>query len=71
MAFDLGDCDGVRTYRKISTFFPQHGERFDPSLYIDLCTGEYSNAPWTEERLHDELRLDDVDGASSGAGLRS
>lgn len=45
VAFDLGDCDGVRTYRKISTFFPQHGERFDPTQYIDVCTGEYSNAP--------------------------
>ncbi|MFJ9250283.1 hypothetical protein [Streptomyces sp. NPDC101776] len=45
VAFDLGDCDGVRTYRKISTFFPQHGGRFDPTQYIDVCTGEYSNAP--------------------------
>lgn len=45
MAFDLGDCDGVRTYRKISTFFPQHGERFDPSLYIDLCTGSTQMPP--------------------------
>ncbi|WP_430379393.1 hypothetical protein [Streptomyces sp. B1-3] len=45
VAFDLGDCEGVQTYRKISTFFPQHGERFDATQYIDVCTGEYSNAP--------------------------
>lgn len=45
VAFDLGECDGVRTYRKISMFFPQHGGRFDPTQYIDVCTGEYSNAP--------------------------
>lgn len=45
VAFDLGDCDGVRTYRKISTYFPQHGGRFDPTQYINVCTGEYSNAP--------------------------
>ncbi|WP_424883565.1 RNA polymerase sigma factor [Streptomyces sp. SLBN-8D4] len=45
VAFDLGDCNGVRTYRKISMFFPQHGGRFDPTQYIDVCTGEYSNAP--------------------------
>ncbi|MFC8678072.1 RNA polymerase sigma factor [Streptomyces griseorubiginosus] len=45
VAFDLGDCEGVQTYRKISTFFPQHGGRFDATQYIDVCTGEYSNAP--------------------------
>ncbi|MFC4611320.1 hypothetical protein ACFO9E_26515 [Streptomyces maoxianensis] len=42
VAFDLGDCQGVRTYRKISSFHPGHGEKFDPTVFIDVCTGEYS-----------------------------
>ena len=42
VAFDLGDCQGTRTYRKVSSFHPGHGEKFDPTQYINVCTGEYS-----------------------------
>ncbi|MBV1935940.1 sigma-70 family RNA polymerase sigma factor [Streptomyces sp. BV286] len=39
VAFDLGDCFGVRTYRKVSWFHPQRNERFDESQYMNVCTG--------------------------------
>ncbi|MEU5324227.1 sigma-70 family RNA polymerase sigma factor [Streptomyces sp. NPDC021056] len=44
VAFDLGNCNGARTYRKITIYWPQH-EAFDPDRYIDVCTGQYSNNP--------------------------
>ena len=48
VAFDLGDCDGVRTYRQVAWFHPQHGERFDPAHpthSINVCKGDYPDSP--------------------------
>jgi len=39
VAFDLGDCQGQLAYRAIEWYFPQHGGKFDPSTYRDICTG--------------------------------
>lgn len=41
VAWDLGNCRGRLAYRRITWYFPSHGERFDPRSYIDICTGEY------------------------------
>lgn len=41
VAFDLGMCNGYRAYTAIEWYFPQHGQSFDPSSYIDICTGRY------------------------------
>lgn len=41
VAFNLGTCTGIRAYTAIEWYFPQHGERFDPATYIDICTGEH------------------------------
>jgi hypothetical protein len=40
-AFNLGGCKGLFSYRTIEWYFPQHGERFDPHRYIDICTWTY------------------------------
>jgi len=45
VAFRLGRCDGRRMYRAVEWYFPQHGERFDPGRYEDICTGTYVPAP--------------------------
>ena len=37
-AFQLGDCNGQYMYQAISWYFPQHGEKFDPGTYINICT---------------------------------
>ncbi|UZF56544.1 hypothetical protein LH935_00590 [Gordonia polyisoprenivorans] len=41
VAFNLGTCDGAQRYQAIEWFFPQHGEHFDPSRYINICSGDY------------------------------
>jgi hypothetical protein len=41
VAFDLGNCDGKLMYRAVEWYFPQHGDRFNPSQYEDICTGSY------------------------------
>ena len=33
-----------RAYTAIEWFFPQHGGKFDPKKYIDICTGDYVGA---------------------------
>ncbi|MET7698680.1 hypothetical protein [Streptomyces sp. NPDC005485] len=45
VAFDLGNCEGTRTYRKIVWFLPKRGGRFDPTHYIDVCAGKFWNSP--------------------------
>lgn len=37
VAFDLGDCDGEETYRRVTWYFPQHGESFRESQAQELC----------------------------------
>lgn len=40
VAFDLGQCDGRLMYRKVTWYFPQHGQHFDAADAIDICTGQ-------------------------------
>ena len=40
VAFRLGSCAGKKAYRAIEWYFPAHGQHFDPTRYIDTCTGE-------------------------------
>ncbi|WP_433802797.1 hypothetical protein [Actinomycetospora sp. CA-084318] len=37
VAFDLGDCDGEEAYRRVTWYFPQHGESFRESEAQDIC----------------------------------
>jgi len=41
VAFNLGTCENTLMYQAIEWYFPQHGERFDPNVYINICTGAY------------------------------
>jgi hypothetical protein len=41
VAFNLGSCNGVRSYNAVTWYFPQHGEKFDPTTYRNTCTGDY------------------------------
>lgn len=41
VAFNLGVCDGKYMYRAVEWYFPQHGGRFDPNQYEDICKGTY------------------------------
>ena len=45
VAFDRGTCHGKYMYRAVEWFFPQHGQRFDPHRYENICTGSYVPAP--------------------------
>jgi hypothetical protein len=41
VAFDLGNCDGHRAYRREEWYFPQYGETFAPSSAgFNICTGK-------------------------------
>lgn len=40
VAFDLGTCNGTNAYRAVEWYFPGHGQHFDPTRYVDACTGE-------------------------------
>jgi hypothetical protein len=39
VAFDPGICDGSYMHQAVEWYFPQHGRRFDPSAYLNICTG--------------------------------
>jgi hypothetical protein len=41
VAFDLGTCHGKFMYKAIEWYFPQHGQRFNPHQYEDICSGTY------------------------------
>ena len=41
VAFHLGECGGKLEYQAIEWYFPQHGGKFNPGQYIDICTGRY------------------------------
>lgn len=41
VAFNLGTCGGKLMYRAVEWYFPQHGQKFDPSQYEDICHGSY------------------------------
>ncbi|MFC5061693.1 hypothetical protein [Actinomycetospora atypica] len=38
VAFDLGECDGRRAYRRVAWYFPQHDEAFDPARSLPVCS---------------------------------
>ena len=47
VAYRLGTCHGRPTYNAIQWYFPQYGERFDPSEpTYNLCTGEAPDHPY-------------------------
>jgi hypothetical protein len=43
VAYDLTSCGGHPAYRRLATYFPTEGEKFDPATngetQYDLCTG--------------------------------
>ncbi len=39
--FHLGYCHGRRAYNAITWFYPQHGQHFNPRIYINACNGSY------------------------------
>jgi hypothetical protein len=41
VAFKLGTCHGIRMYKAVEWYFPQHGEAFDPGRYENVCAGRY------------------------------
>lgn len=41
VAFHLGTCGTYRAYTAIEWYFPQHGEKFTPKHYINICTGQF------------------------------
>jgi hypothetical protein len=41
VAFNIGDCQGKLMYEAVEWYYPQHGQSFSPSTYIDICTGTY------------------------------
>jgi hypothetical protein len=41
VAFDLGTCAGQFMYQAVEWYFPQHGGSFNPSKYIDICSGTF------------------------------
>ena len=45
VAFNLGTCHGKLMYRAVEWYFPQHGQRFDPHRYENICTGTYGARP--------------------------
>jgi hypothetical protein len=40
-AFNLGVCHGTLMYQAIEWYFPTDGQKFDPHIYINICTGTY------------------------------
>jgi hypothetical protein len=46
VAFDLGPCaDGGVAYRKVSWYFPERGETFDPKQSFDICDTDPGVSP--------------------------
>jgi len=41
VAFNLGTCHGKLMYKAIEWYFPQHGQKFNPRQYEDICSGTY------------------------------
>jgi len=36
-------CQGKFLYQAIEWYFPEEGQAYDPSDYIDICTGTYAS----------------------------
>jgi hypothetical protein len=45
VAFKLGTCHGIRMYKAVEWYFPQHGQAFDPGRYENVCAGRYVPGP--------------------------
>ena len=46
VAFKLANCFGDFVYQAVEWYFPQHGQRFNPDEYENICTGAFvTNAP--------------------------
>ena len=41
VAFKLGMCRGTLMYEAVEWYFPQHGMKFMPNEYEDVCSGSY------------------------------
>jgi len=41
VAFRRGTCHGKLMYQAVEWYFPQHGQRFNPHRYENICTGGY------------------------------
>jgi hypothetical protein len=41
VAFKLGDCSGHFVYQAVEWYFPQHGQKFNPDQYENICTGAF------------------------------
>jgi hypothetical protein len=41
VAFDRETCADKPMYGAVEWYYPEHGERFDPKHYEDICTGQY------------------------------
>jgi hypothetical protein len=39
--FKLGACRGHRAYDAVTWYFPEHGESFSATRYINACSGQY------------------------------
>ena len=56
VAFKLGTCHARMMYRALEWFFPQHGQRFNPDQYENICSGTYvSNTSHLPACLPNEL----------------
>ena len=76
VAFKLGDCVGNFMYSAIEWYFPQHGQRFNPNQYEDLCNGAYvtsrrtprgpGRSPWSTTRAGTTTAAPRSPSATSG-----
>jgi hypothetical protein len=41
VAFKLGTCHGQLMYQAVEWYFPQHGQKFNPHRYENICAGGY------------------------------
>ena len=47
VAYDLRSCHGHRAYLKVTWYFPQYGQTFEPSAYQDTCGNSYPDHHYT------------------------
>ena len=47
VAFKLGYCLGNYVYEAVEWYFPQHGQRFSPDQYENICTGGFVTSATT------------------------
>lgn len=47
VAFRLGSCFGDYVYQAVEWYFPQHGQRFNPDQYENVCTDAFVTSTTT------------------------